>query len=290
MPSSQSMLAPPLTDDDDARVAAAQAGDRDALDALLARHRPWIFNLALRMVWRRDVAEDATQEILLRAARGLAGFAGRSRFSTWLYRIAVNHLLGVRQSEMEAARMTFTDMGRSLDACADADLPDPVALPIDHALLVEEARVGCMTAMLQCLDRRQRLAFILGEVFGVDSEIGAAVLEVSAANFRQLLTRARRDLYAFMQGKCGLVNRANPCRCARKTTAFVARGWLDPARRQFTVHRLAALREVTGDRLAELQGLDRAYAELFRATPVSAPDGAAPALRDLLRRSTFAAD
>jgi DNA-directed RNA polymerase specialized sigma24 family protein len=54
-----------------------------------------------------------------------------------------------------------------------------------------------ITAMLMCLDRRQRLAFILGEIFGETSEAGAEAMEVSPDNFRQLLSRARHDLYQF---------------------------------------------------------------------------------------------
>lgn len=62
-----------------------------------------------------------------------------------------------------------------------------------------------------------------------------AVLGLSHDAYRQLLTRARRDLSSFMDRKCGLVNPANPCRCARKTAGFVRAGYVDPARRQFTL-------------------------------------------------------
>jgi len=91
-------------------VAKAQGGDLDALDALVRRHQSWVFNLALRMVWRREVAEDAKQEILIKAVTKLSTFAGKSAFRTWLYRIAINHLLNVRKSEIEEKKMTFTDM------------------------------------------------------------------------------------------------------------------------------------------------------------------------------------
>ncbi len=258
-----------------------------SLDVLLRRHQPWIFNLALRMVWRRVVAEDATQEILLKAVTHLAQFESRSKFSTWLYRIAVNHLLNIRKSEMEAKGMTFSDLGRSLDACEDSDLPDESSLPIDHGLLVEEAKLGCITAMLMCLDRRQRLAFILGEVFGVKSETGAEIMAITADNFRQLLVRARRDLYEFMNHKCGLVNTRNPCRCTKKAGAFMRHGWLDPRHRQFTANRLATVREVTPDRLAELQDLQRAHAEVYRAAPLTEPPDALRRLRDAITASTF---
>lgn len=268
-------------------VLRAQAGDKDALDALVRTHQSWVFNLALRMMWRRDAAEDATQEILIKAVTRLSTFAGRSAFRTWLHRIAVNHLLNVRKSEMEEREMTFADMGESLDGVADEELPDPRALPVETGVLVEEAKLGCITAMLMCLDRRQRLAFILGEVFGETSEAGAAAMDVSADNFRQLLSRARQDLYQFMNGKCGLVNRDNPCRCARKAAGFMRNGWLDANHLQFSKDRIAEVRDMAASRVDELQALDRQHAELYRAQPFLAGPDLAGKLRELLSQSGF---
>jgi len=287
-PPANPLVAPDVTEEE--LVAAARTGDMAALDVLLRRHQPWIFNLALRMVWRRTVAEDVTQEILLKVVTHLGSFEGRSKFSTWLYRIAVNHLLNVRKSEMEEQSATFTDMGRSLDHCENSDLPDESLLPVGHGLLVEEAKLGCITAMLMCLDRRQRLAFILGEVFGVTSEVGAEVMEISPDNFRQLLSRARHDLYEFMNHKCGLVNALNPCRCAKKAGTFMQRGWLDPRHRQFTPNRLAAVRDITPNRLDELQGMRRAHAEVYRDTPLTAPPDAVRRLREVISRSSFSSE
>lgn len=275
------------SESDEYLVAKAMAGGLDELDTLVRRHQSWVFNLALRMCWRRDVAEDATQEILIKAVTKLNTFSGNSAFRTWLYRVAINHLLNVRKSEMEQKAMTFTDMGASLDSVPDQDLPDQTALPIETALLVEEAKLGCITAMLMCLDRRQRLAFILGEVFGESSEVGAQALEVSSANFRQLLSRARHDLYQFMNGKCGLVNQANPCRCARKATGFMRNGWLDPNNRQFSKDRIAAIQSMAPDRLDELQDLDRQHAELYRNQPFLAGPDLASRLREILSQSGF---
>lgn len=250
---------------DEELVRQATAGDRDALERLIRRHQGWVYNIAVRMVWRTDRAEDATQEILIKIVTHLGSFEGRSRFRTWAYRIAVNHLLNVQKSEMERQGVTFTDLGREMDGLPDLDLPDPKSVPVELPLLVEEAKVGCTTAMLMCLDRRQRLAFILGEVFGASDRIGAEVMEVSPDNFRQVLARARRDLYSFMNHKCGLVNPSNPCRCAKKTQAFIDKGYLDPAKLQFTAERAGHVREVAPSRLEELQALsERQHAEVFR--------------------------
>ncbi len=271
-------------------VRQAQAGSMDALDALVRRHQTWVFNLALRMIWRRETAEDATQEILIKAVTKLSSFGNQSAFRTWLYRIAINHLLHVRKSEMEERRMTFTDMGTSLDGVQNVDLPDPRTLSVDVQHLVEEAKIGCMTAMLMCLDRRQRAAFILGEVFGETSAVGAEVMEESPDNFRQLLSRARRDLYQFMNGKCGLVNEINPCRCARKTTGFMRNGWLDPNHLQFTKDRIASVQDVAANRLAELEAIDRKHAELYRMQPFLAGPDFARHLREILSQSGFGAN
>lgn len=272
---------------DEALIAQARDGDMEALDALVRQHQPWVFNLALRMVWRREVAEDATQEILIKAVTHLGSFEGRSLFSTWLHRIAVNHLLNVRKSEMEEKAMTFTDMAESLDGIPDEALTDPHALPVETQVLVQEARHGCITAMLMCLDRRQRLAFILGEVFGESSETAAAALDVTPANFRQLLSRARQDLYQFMNDKCGLVNTANPCRCAKKARGFMREGWLDAANLEFSKDRIASVRRQSAAQLDELQGMDRQHAELYRMQPMLAGPDLADRLRGILASSGF---
>ncbi|MBV9489723.1 MAG: sigma-70 family RNA polymerase sigma factor, partial [Verrucomicrobia bacterium] len=267
-----------------------QGGDKVALEQLIRRHQPWVFNVALRMLWHREAAEDATQEILIKVVTKLSTYRHQSRFRTWLYRVAANHLLNVRKSELEHQTTTFTAMGRSLDETPDLELPDPKAIPVDLPLLVEEARVGCMMAMLLCLDRRQRLAFILGEICGATSPVGAEVMGVSPENFRQLLSRARHDLYQFMNEKCGLVNLANPCRCANKTRAFMEAGYIDPQRLQFTAQRLARVRDVAPHRLDELQALERQHAALFRDHRFLEPKDFAAELRDLITRSGVAAD
>ena len=75
---------------DEALAAAAATGDRDAFAALLARHYDRIFRLACGLTRHRAEAEDLTQDICAALPAKLAGFQGRARFTTWLYRITVN--------------------------------------------------------------------------------------------------------------------------------------------------------------------------------------------------------
>src|SRR6266536_4870188 len=224
-------------------VCRAQGGNREALEHLITRHQAWIYNIVLRMVYLPQDAEDATQEILVKLITKLSTFAGKSSFRTWLYRIVVNHVLNLKRGQADLAGWTFTRYGESLDATPDMDLPDPRSVPADVQLLVDEARIGCTSGMLLCLDREQRLIYILGEIFGVTDLVGAELLEISRENFRQKLARARRDLHNFLHDKCGLVNRANPCRCAKKTRGFIQAGYVDPANLLFARARLQQVRE-----------------------------------------------
>ncbi|MET0554292.1 MAG: sigma-70 family RNA polymerase sigma factor [Vicinamibacteria bacterium] len=260
-------------DDDVALVASAQGGSRDALEALVRKHQAWIYNIALRMLYAPQDAQDATQEVLVKLVTRLSTFEGRSAFRTWLYRIAVNHVLNVKRSLAEEAGLTFERYGAGLRGAPDEELPDPNAVPVDVALLVEEARIGCTTGMLLCLSREQRIVYVLGAIFGVTDAVGAEILETSRDNFRQRLSRARRDLHQFMDGQCGLVAETNPCRCAKKTRAFMRAGYVDPAKLLFVEEHVTTVRQVAPRAHTQLQELDEAYAEVHRAHPfASGPD------------------
>ncbi|MEW5891183.1 MAG: RNA polymerase sigma factor [Pseudomonadota bacterium] len=281
-----------LTDDagdgrDRELVQLAKGGSRAALEELVVHHQAWIYNLALRMVHHPEDAKDATQEVLIKLFTRLSTFDGRSSLRTWLYRIVVNHLLNMKRRRAESRGLTFEAYGQALDDTPDAELPDPQAVPADVQLLVAEARIGCTSGMLLCLDREQRLIFILGSIFGVSDAVGAELLELSRDNFRQRLARARRDLQNFMQDKCGLVNTANPCRCARKTRGFIVAGHIDPNNLRFARERVTHVRDVAARVSDEITGLDAAYAAVYRDHPFqNSPDFVA-ALRELMARPEF---
>jgi hypothetical protein len=130
---------------------------------------------------------------------------------------------------------------------------------------------------------------VLGTIFGVTDSVGAELLEVSRDAFRQRLSRARRDLHQFMDRKCGLVNTANPCRCARKTQAFINAGFVDPAKLIFASAHVTRVRELAPKLHDDVTALDAAYAAVHRDHPFQAPPALAGALRALLRQPTFEA-
>ena len=88
-------------------VARARSGSRAALEDLVRRHQGWIYNIAIRMLYHPQDAEDATQEILIKAVTRLLSFEGRSSFRTWLYRIVVNHVLNMKRGRLEQTSSKF---------------------------------------------------------------------------------------------------------------------------------------------------------------------------------------
>lgn len=273
--------------EDQALVRLVQSGSKEALELLLSRHQRWIYNIALRMVCLPQDAEDATQEILIKVLTKLSTFRGESEFRTWLYRLAINHLLNMRRGRAEAKEWTFDDYGRELDHTPDAEVAAPDSERPDAQLLLQEAKIGCTSGMLLCLDREQRLVYVLGEIFGVTDRVGAELLDISRESFRQKLTRARRELCNFMQGKCGLVKESNTCRCARKTQGFIKLGYVDPQNLLFARERVIQVREVAGKRSEQLDALFDAYAEVHRSHPFQESPDVARSLRTLIERTNF---
>ncbi len=269
---------------DEQLVAAAQAGSREALEALVERCQGFVFNVALRMVYDANDAADVAQEVMVKLLTRLSSFGGRSSFRTWLYRVTANHIVNMKTRSAEKLTLTFSAYGESLEGVPDFDPPDEHSAPVDVHTLVEEAKVGCMLGMLLCLNREQRLVFVLGELFGVTDVVGGAVLEIQPANFRQRLARARKDLYSFMNDRCGLVRQSNPCRCVRKTRSFIARGIVDPSRLRFAPTEVRRLRDAAPARSEQLDDLEAECAGLFREHGFYAAPDATRWVHDLLAR------
>lgn len=187
-------------------------GDRDALDSLVRDLQGDIYGLALRMLWNREDAEDATQEILVRVVTRLSQFEFRSRLKTWVYRVAVNYILDVKKSPVERLHLSFDQFAEDLAEGLSSDRPmDP-----ERSLLVEEVKIGCTLGMLQCLDRPHRIAYVLGEILDVSGPEAADALEITPDVFRKRLQHARAAIVSFTRSYCGLVSDTAACACNRR--------------------------------------------------------------------------
>lgn len=256
-------------------VERAAAGDADAVETVVDAVRRPLYNLAVRFFWEPADAEDATQEALIRVVRGLPTFRGDSSFGTWCYRVAVNQFLTTRRRDAE--RLTLAEGAEALD---EGLLRDRAVGPYDGpdaALLAEEVKLSCTTALLVCLSRPMRMAYILGDILCLAGPEAAEVLDITPAAFRKRLSLARRQVRGFLAPRCGLVSPDNPCACPRQVRHDLEIGWIDPDRLRFAGRGTA--RRVVAD-------LDAAFdaTEIFLSHPDYDPPAGLRAARALLDR------
>lgn len=160
-------------------LAAAQRGDRRAFERLYRRHAAGVHGLCLRMTGRRDVAEDCTQEAFIAAWRALPRFEARSRFTTWMHRIAVNAVLARRRglaAAHEATAVALEEIEPTAAAAGDA------AGPLDLERAIERLPEGA------------RHVLVLVGLYGHSHEEAGAMLGIAAGTSKAQLHRARQLL------------------------------------------------------------------------------------------------
>lgn len=251
-------------------IKAAQGGDKEALETVVNMAQGYIYNLALRMLQIPQDAEDATQEILIQLITRLGQFRGESAFTTWMYRVASNHLLNRVTRDREQNRLSFEGMSLRLEESL-AYYEDSAEEAYENSELIEEVKRNCTLGMLRCLNGEDRLALILGEVLEFDGELCAEIMDITPTAFRKRLSRARQAIVTFTAGHCGIVNPNNPCRCHKHVRAKVQAGLLESAHLQYgQAHDSQSAFYAAQAEDATLDQTQRAIA-LIRAHPVYDP-------------------
>ncbi len=248
-------------------VKRAVDGNREALNDLVSYHQPFIYNVAWKMCHNPIDAQDLTQEVLIKVITKLGQFNFKSKFRTWLYRIVVNEFLQSKRRKGETQFSDFDEYGERLDQVPNPELS--IEEEISYQELSKEMQIQCMSGMIMCLTREQRLIFILGASFGIDHRLGADIFGISHQNFRIKLHRARKDLFNYMNNKCGLVNKENPCRCPKKAKALKQMGVLDEEKMLFNIKTKTKVKGFVEENHAEaLDDFSATYTKLFQEHPV----------------------
>jgi RNA polymerase sigma-70 factor (TIGR02960 family) len=176
-------------------VAQAVAGHQNAFAELVAGYRRPVFRHCYRMLGSGGDAEDATQDTMERAWRGLAGYDGSGPFGGWLHRIATNVCLDTRRARARRPVLVAVDNPESsawVEPVRDDALFGP-ADPLDEVLRTEQVSLAFVAA-LQLLAPRQRAALLLHDVLGFSHGEVAEVLTVSPSAVNSLLSRARETV------------------------------------------------------------------------------------------------
>lgn len=185
-------------------VDRAKTGDLDAFEALTARYEQRVYSLAMRILRHQHDAEDVTQQTFLSALENLNGFRGDASFSTWLLRIASHAALKIIRKRRGLQTV-------SLEEATEGDESDKIPHPQFIAdwkqspeQLVEQREIqGLLDEALARLDEKHRMVFLLRDVEGLSIRETAEALELSEANTKVRLLRARLQLRELLTQKLG---------------------------------------------------------------------------------------
>jgi RNA polymerase sigma-70 factor (ECF subfamily) len=166
-------------------VAAAQGGDRNALDQLLRRHYDRILVVCRRIAGSNRDGDDACQEALIKIARNLPRFDGRSSFGTWAYRIATNASLDEVRKRNRRPSLTLVDSDGERADLADPDANQEVDGLGDRLVL---------DAALATLPEESRAAVILRDVANLDYAEIAEILDIPIGTVKSRISRGRAAL------------------------------------------------------------------------------------------------
>jgi RNA polymerase sigma factor (sigma-70 family) len=210
----------------------AVAGDNKALETLLAGVQVMVYNLALRMLGSPHDAEDATQEVLIRVMTKLASFKKECAFTTWVYRIAANHLLNYRKGLFsQLPPLSFEYYAEDIQ---NGFIQGDVQLRrgADEAMLASELKQSCTNVMLQCFCPEERIVYILGTMFKVESRLGGEILGISPEAYRKRLSRLRERMAGFLSSYCGLGN--GSCSCKKRVDYAIMTHRLNPENLEYS--------------------------------------------------------
>lgn len=182
----------PWGNDESELVTELQGGSEAAFDWLVTHYHVSVFNLALSMLGDTSDAADATQEVFLKAFKGIRSFRRGSSLKTWLYRIAIREALNQRRwfrrhLQKNVSMDTEPDEGHSA-----LEIADSCASPFDQ-LASSEVRMAVQNA-LQQVPEVFRTAVILRDLEGLNYEEVAEVLECSVGTVKSRILRGRRAL------------------------------------------------------------------------------------------------
>lgn len=181
---------------DEELVARVQAGDTLAFRELFRLHKNNVARLVQRMTGRRSDVDDLIQEVFLQVHRSIGRFHGKSRFSTWLYRVTVNVVLMHRRSAR--SRPTLVEQPETMVPEDRQPLPDEQA--------ARAARVRVFAKLLEELSEKKRVVFILHELEGMAAAEIAEVVEAPVLTVRTRLFYARRELEALIRKEPALAS------------------------------------------------------------------------------------
>ncbi len=267
-----------------ALVGKATAGDKKALEMLVAGVQDLVFNLSLRMLGTFADAEDATQDILLKMITHLSSFRGDSSFTTWVFSIAANHLKNYKKHMFAHYPLSFEYYGDDIENGKIKDVPD-LTQNVEKDILAEELKMSCTNVMLQCLDVESRCIFILGTMFKIDSRIAGDILEMTPEAYRQRLSRIRKKMADFLGQYCGEYGRGR-CKCMDRVNYAIQNHRITPLQLDYKAAEEISIETMTEVKNA-MEDIDDLSQDFSFCKPYRSPERTKYLIQEFLDSTQF---
>lgn len=267
-------------------IDRALGGDKAALSELLASVQDMVYNLSLRMLGSPHDAEDAAQEIHIRILTGLSSFKKESAFTTWVYRVAANHLINYKKSMFaKLPPLSFEYYGADIDAGFIENKAEAMG-GVEEELLAQELKQSCTNVMLQCFDAESRLIYVLGTMFKVDSKVCGEILGITPEAYRQRLSRVRLKMASFLAQYCGL-STSGTCDCKKRVGYAIESHRLNPANLEYG--RLEQVDDaITAEYMQAMEDMDEQSIIFAQLPKYRSPQAVRNFVNDLLRSENMA--
>lgn len=181
-----------------------------------------IYHLAFRMTGRKEDALDIAQETFLQAFQSKESFKGESHIYTWLYRITLNNCLRFLKNQK---RSSFENI-ESLIYKVSIPLSEEIS-ESEKSAYIFQVKDGCLSGLLRCLSKQQRVAFIFNILLDLPAEQVAGLIGKSENATKILIHRARRNIREFLCRNCSVYDAVNHCKCENLASFSLKQGWID---------------------------------------------------------------
>ena len=172
-------------------ITQLQLGDETAFVKLVDEYQDMVYNTALGIVQQADDADDITQEVFIQVYQSISSFKGDSKFSTWLYRIAVSKALDHEKKKKRKKRFGFV---QGLFGSDGEEQVHPVEFDHPGVQAEKKESAAALFRALKQIPENQRIAFTLHKLEGQSNREIAAVMNTSIQAVESLMSRAKANL------------------------------------------------------------------------------------------------
>ena len=196
-------LAPVVVDEDADLVARSQRGEQAAFARLFQKHHGRVYGMCARLLARKADVDDAVQQTFLEAWRCLHRFEGKSRFTTWLTRIAIHTCFSFRRRVRRLLLVDDDSLALTVVDGGDADARSEQAPLAADEVASRKARSKALTEVLQHISEKKRIVFVLSDLEDLTSPEVAEILGIPEATVRTRLFYARKEVATLLRAHAG---------------------------------------------------------------------------------------